>query len=589
MKKNTKISSETALKNRSLKTLHALILDIQATGQNPETNVLLEMGWQAINGVSEKRAGKINSTTITLPDGYTVPNRVVRITGITEDDFAHAIDEKKVWQRVNRSAKGIINHYHSSKCPVIIHYARFEMPYLTLLHQRHSSGSAFPFQIICTHDIVRRLLPSLPRRGLRAIAGYFGFSVEQLRRSSHHVAATAFIWSNIVPLLREEGITTLGELLNWLSEKPSSTRSGRAYPMDSAAREGLPDAPGVYKMMRSNGDILYVGKATSLKQRVNSYFQKKAGHAEHILEMLSQAKRLSVVRTDTSLEAALLETDEIKKLKPPYNISLQEKSRTVVFFTRGFDAQSEKQSKRFCVGPVVSPDLFSSVYNLGRVCNSLLAGNKITPETTTAVLGISETYAPESEIILQGLQLFFESYCDKMNQDSIIKSLLRIGRQIWQDRLEEEVEEDIDEITAEEIVEKEFVWTPEAVVRVLESTVSHAAHHIRRARWYCILSESSLKWQMKGEGEEYRCLMVRNGAVHNRIAISDSEALPVPPGYRKRTATRKNCFDIPTYDRMRVLTTEIRRLVKEGKTVTIRFGPLACITNSHLERLLKWV
>jgi len=58
----------------------------------------------------------------------------------------------------------------------------------------------------------------------------------------------------------------LGELLAFLGATPSR-RSKRTFPMDKALRAALPDAPGVYRFKRSNGDILYVGKATSLKKR----------------------------------------------------------------------------------------------------------------------------------------------------------------------------------------------------------------------------------------------------------------------------------------------------------------------------------
>ena len=78
-------------------------------------------------------------------------------------------------------------------------------------------------------------------------------------------------------------------------------------------RLALPDGPGVYRMLRISGDVLYVGKATSLHHRVNSYFRKQKGIHERTLEMLSQARDLSFVVTESPLEAALLEPDEIKR------------------------------------------------------------------------------------------------------------------------------------------------------------------------------------------------------------------------------------------------------------------------------------
>ena len=75
-------------------------------------------------------------------------------------------------------------------------------------------------------------------------------------------------------------------------------------------------------MLRTDGSVLYVGKAASLHHRVNSYFRKQNGVPERLLEMLSQARAISFDVTPSPLEAALLEPDEIKRHRPPYNVAL---------------------------------------------------------------------------------------------------------------------------------------------------------------------------------------------------------------------------------------------------------------------------
>jgi DNA polymerase III subunit epsilon len=62
------------------------------------------------------------------------------------------------------------------------------------------AGGTPPLDIVCTHDIARRLFPDLPRRGVRALTGYFGRGVSALRRSADHVEATAFVWRGLVRL-----------------------------------------------------------------------------------------------------------------------------------------------------------------------------------------------------------------------------------------------------------------------------------------------------------------------------------------------------------------------------------------------------
>lgn len=80
----------------------------------------------------------------------------------------------------------------------------------------------------------------------------------------------------------------------------------------------LPDSPGVYFYYDQTGEILYVGKATSLKRRVGSYFTK--AHDDRIAELVSKIAKIDYIMTPTVIEALVLEANKIKALKPPYNI-----------------------------------------------------------------------------------------------------------------------------------------------------------------------------------------------------------------------------------------------------------------------------
>ena len=126
-------------------------------------------------------------------------------------------------------------------------------------------AGVFPLDVVCTRDIARRLLPNLPRCSLRALAGYFGRAVGALRRSADHVEATAFVWQELVRLLETKGVSTWGALHGWLAApvKPIRRRR-RVWPMPRDVRLSLPDAPGIYRMLRTDGSVLYVGKAASL-------------------------------------------------------------------------------------------------------------------------------------------------------------------------------------------------------------------------------------------------------------------------------------------------------------------------------------
>lgn len=88
--------------------------------------------------------------------------------------------------------------------------------------------------------------------------------------------------------------------------------------------KNLPDHPGVYLMKDEAGDIIYVGKAVSLKNRVRQYFQSSRNHSPKIRVMVSQIRDFEYILTDSELEALILECNLIKKYKPKYNVLLKD-------------------------------------------------------------------------------------------------------------------------------------------------------------------------------------------------------------------------------------------------------------------------
>ena len=85
----------------------------------------------------------------------------------------------------------------------------------------------------------------------------------------------------------------------------------------------LPDAPGVYRMMNAAGDVLYVGKAKSLKKRVTSY-ARGGVHSERLTRMVAETAEMLFVTTASETDALLLESNLIKRLKPRYNVSYRD-------------------------------------------------------------------------------------------------------------------------------------------------------------------------------------------------------------------------------------------------------------------------
>jgi excinuclease ABC subunit C len=85
----------------------------------------------------------------------------------------------------------------------------------------------------------------------------------------------------------------------------------------------LPVRPGVYRMLDAKGDVLYVGKARMLKNRVTQYTQV-ARLTRRLQRMVSQTRSMQIVTTNTEAEALLLEAQLIKRYRPPYNVLLRD-------------------------------------------------------------------------------------------------------------------------------------------------------------------------------------------------------------------------------------------------------------------------
>lgn len=86
----------------------------------------------------------------------------------------------------------------------------------------------------------------------------------------------------------------------------------------------LPNKPGVYIMKNDNDNVIYVGKAKILKNRVRQYFQNSSNHSPKVKNMVMHIKEFEYIVTDTEVEALILENNFIKKYRPKYNIMLKD-------------------------------------------------------------------------------------------------------------------------------------------------------------------------------------------------------------------------------------------------------------------------
>jgi len=153
----------------------------------------------------------------------------------------------------------------------------------------------------------------------------------------------------------------------------------------------IPKLPGVYRMLNSKNEILYVGKAKNLPNRLKSYIAEK-NHIIRTERMLSQTKKIEITTTSNESEALLLEANLIKKYKPKFNILLRDDKSFPFIFIGNKDKwpqikrhRGKKAKEGFYFGPFASAGsanwtikMIQKIFHL-RVCDDTVFKNRERP------------------------------------------------------------------------------------------------------------------------------------------------------------------------------------------------------------------
>lgn len=151
----------------------------------------------------------------------------------------------------------------------------------------------------------------------------------------------------------------------------------------------LPDQPGVYKYFNGENELIYVGKAKSLKKRVSSYFNKNSGVNFKTKKMVNEIRKIEITLVNSELDALLLENNLIKKSQPKYNILLRDDKTypylliTKECFPRIFPTRKLIPKRGIYFGPFASVRAMNNVLDLIRelftirTCNLDLSPLKI--------------------------------------------------------------------------------------------------------------------------------------------------------------------------------------------------------------------
>lgn len=286
-----------------------IVIDVETSGPNHIKNRIIEIGCVIVQGgeIIEEFESLIN------PHQF-IPPYIVKMTGINYKMAFQAPELSEVFPKLK-------SYLDTPEAIFVAHNVTFDWGFIKAAY--YQNGYEPPSNPrLCTIKLARRLIAKSQKKNLGALAEYFKVNVKNRHRALGDAQATAQILLDMLEIIEQEfNIDSAEELLKFQNRpiKPFIVPSEINKKMEPVL-ELLPNEAGVYYFVDRNNNILYVGKAKSLKNRVRSYFQSDAVNSKKISAIMRQLDKIRWTETDTELSALILESREIKKHKPPYNI-----------------------------------------------------------------------------------------------------------------------------------------------------------------------------------------------------------------------------------------------------------------------------
>ncbi|MEW6652501.1 MAG: exonuclease domain-containing protein [Bacteroidota bacterium] len=283
------------------------VFDFETTGTSARTDKVIEIGMARI------KKGKIVDTFSTfINPGRPVPYFITNITGITNLDVQDAPYFEEVYSQIKNFIGDSV---------LVAHNLGFDMSFL-----RKECISAdlqmIPNEAICTLKLARKIFPSLPSKSLGNVVKHLKIRHRSVHRGLGDAAATGKVLIKMFKTLREEhNIDTIEELISFVSSAslPPTFNIKKKKLADDLVK--VPPQPGVYFFKNSRGEIIYIGKAKSLKERVRNHFMSNA--ISKSKKIVNTAASLEFKTTNSELTALLAEAELIKLHKPKFNTLLK--------------------------------------------------------------------------------------------------------------------------------------------------------------------------------------------------------------------------------------------------------------------------
>lgn len=272
------------------------IVDIETTGGYAAANGITEISIQVFDG--EKVVEQFDSL---VNPGKTIPRYIQAFTGITNEMVEDAPPFEEIAEKVFTILQGNI---------FVAHNVNFDYSFIKS-HLEHY-GYSFNAKKLCTVRLARQIFPGHPSYSLGNLCHSLGIELNDRHRASGDAAATVTLFKKLLDS-DEKGAIQSG--LNRNSKEAVLPPN-----VPKAHFDSLPKTPGIYYFHDQKGKVIYVGKAKNIRTRVNSHFSNNSDSRQK-QNFVRNAYAISFQQTATELMASILESTEIKRLWPQFNVS----------------------------------------------------------------------------------------------------------------------------------------------------------------------------------------------------------------------------------------------------------------------------
>jgi DNA polymerase III subunit epsilon len=287
-----------------------VVCDIETTGLSAQNNRMTEIALRrVVNGkIVDRYESLIN------PHQF-VSVEIQKLTGISNEMVYSAPELGDVMEEVLEFLGDAV---------FVAHNARFDRSFVDAALERIGLP-AIENPTLCTVRLAHRLLPKRTKANLGNLARSMGVSVSNRHRAAGDAEATAKILLRFLEVLRDEfNFNESGEILTFQNKPVYRITSPPKNVLKLRDRLAeLPHSSGVYFFHDKFGNVIYIGKAKNLRDRVNSYFYHNIGHTEKVKKLVHAVRSITWQTTETELSALLLESRSIKQHQPRFNTLLK--------------------------------------------------------------------------------------------------------------------------------------------------------------------------------------------------------------------------------------------------------------------------